>query len=381
LCHAIDVWMQSGTAQQDAAALQERLFALGATVAASCDDERFALHVTGVDRNFAATVALVREWWTAPVLTRERVRDAATTAKSARMAALDDDDAITGALRNRAYFGRESAQLLLPTHRELEAASAKELRELVMSLPKFRHRVHYYGPRAAAEVSEAAVFGPGTRAPEPRWDRRYRRIDRTEIHVVHRGSAKANVHVLFAGPTVASGDETTPSLVGWELGRRAWDDIRGARALAYSVRAGIDHGRLGDDAALWGFLQAQPDKVGQAVPAMLAVLGIARLDTQSLARARGGIRETLRTQRTDPRAIPAYVDGWHDRGLDRDPRSLSWAELDDVTVESTAALLEVLHARPAIVTIVGDTTRIDLDALAQLGTVQLHEERDLFSFE
>jgi len=381
LCHALEVWMQSGTTKHAAAALQERLFELGATVAASCDDERVALHVTGVDRNFAATVALVREWWTAPSLARERVSDAAKTAKSARMAALDDDDAITGALRNRAYFGRESAQLLLPSHRELEAASAKQLRELVIALPKYRHRVLYYGPRPAAEVAGAALFGAGTRAPEERWARSYRRIDRTEVHVVHRGSAKANVHVLFAGAGIASGRETTPSLVGWELGRRAWDDIRGARALAYSVRAGIDHGRLGDDAALWGFLQAQPDKVAQAVPALLAVLGVAKLDPVALVRARGGIRETLRTQRTDPRAIPAYVDAWRDRGLDRDPRSVAWDDLDEVTPESTAALLELLHGRPAIITVVGDTSRIDLDALAEIGTVQLHEPRDLFSFE
>jgi hypothetical protein len=40
-----------------------------------------------------------------------------------------------------------------------------------------------------------------------------------------------------------------------------------------------------------------------------------------------------------------------------------------------------MHGRPAVITIVGDTSRIDTEALAKLGAVQLHQPADLFAFD
>lgn len=381
LCHALGVWERSGTAQLDAAALQQRLFELGAYVETSCDADRMRIELGGVDRNLEPAFAVLKGWLDAPVLGDALVREAAKTALSERKTALDDDDAITAALRDHVYFGPDSPTRALPSNRAIEGATGKQLRALVVGLTSHRHRVLYFGPRAADAIAKLAVLGTGKRSPEPRRTRAYRRYDGVQIHLVHRPSAKANVEVLLAGPPIAAGAHTVPGVVGWELARESWNDIRGARALAYSVRAGIDLGRAGDEIALFGWLQAQPDKVAQAVPAMLAVLGIDALGSAALDRAKSAWRETLRTGRTDPRGIPAYVGAWRDRGLDHDPREMSWTQLDAVSVEATAALFDVLHGRSAIITIVGDTSRIDTDALAKIGAVQLHQPADLFGFE
>jgi predicted Zn-dependent peptidase len=381
LCHALDVWQRSGTAQLDAAALQQRLFELGAYVETSCDADRVRIELGGVDRNLEPAFAVLEGWLDAPVLGEALVREAAKTVLSERKAALDDDDAITAALRDHVYFGSDSATRALPSNRAIDTATSKQLRALVVGLTSFRQRVLYFGPRSADEIAALAVLGAGNRSPEPRRPRTYGRHDGVQIHLVHRPSAKATVEVLLTGPPSATGAHTVPGVVGWELARESWNDIRGARALAYSVRAGIDLGRAGDEVSLFGWLQAQPDKVAQAVPAMLAVLGVDALGEAALDRAKSAWRETLRTGRTDPRGIPAYVAAWRDRGLDHDPREMSWAGLDAVSVEATAALLEVLHGRPAIITIVGDTSRIDTEALTELGAVQLHQPADLFAFD
>jgi predicted Zn-dependent peptidase len=381
LCHALAAWQRSGTAELDAAALQRRLFELGASVSIDCGTEAVRIELSGIDRRFEDSIALLRAWLTAPVLDAARVREVAGDAITARNVALDHDEIITAALRDFAYFGPESPELVLAGNRELLAADAKKLATLVAELPQLRRRVAYFGPRALADVAGLVAIGPGRRPAPARWVRRYRPRAGVEIHVVDRASVKANVHVLFTGPALAAARDATTSVVGREVGRRAWQELRTKRALAYSVRAGLDAGRAGDDAALWGAVQAQPDKVADAVAAMLAVLAAREPEAPALARAKAGMREQLRTERVDPRAVPGYVEAWRDRGHASDPRASAWTRLDGISLASATALLEALHGRPAIVTIVGDTRRIDMAALEKLGTVHVHAPRELFSFE
>ncbi len=65
------------------------------------------------------------------------------------------------------------------------------------------------------------------------------------------------------------------------------------------------------------------------------------------------------------------VERWHLRDLlsEGDPRVRLREELQAVTVEAVRAWSEPLAAIPPTLSIVGDLTRIDRDALAALGEV------------
>ncbi len=380
LCHAVEQWTETGTAELPVATLQQRLFELGAVVRAECDADRVLVSMDGVDRNFDASVELLRAWIAEPVFDGARLREAAATTIAQRRATLDDDDAIVGALRNRAYFGRQSAQLLLPSDRDVERATPKQLRALIAGLFEYRHRVHYFGPRSAESIATAVRFGAGKRAPAPRWARKYARSLRPEIHVVHRPSAKVTMHVVLPADPLPNDADTVASVVAIDLRRQAFDGIRGARALAYSVGAGTDLGRRDDEAVLWAYAQAQPDKLAELVPAALELLTNAKPDEHGLGLARAAVRETARASRVDQRVVPLYVGRWRDRGYDRDPAAVGWARLDAVDVDAATALLGRLRSRAAIITIVGDTSRMDLEGLRAIGSVELHEPAALFSF-
>ena len=95
---------------------------------------------------------------------------------------------------------------------------------------------------------------------------------------------------------------------------------------------------------------------------------------------RATVRENLRSQRVNPHNVPFSVASWRDHGLDTSPSQLGWKGLDAVDAETLLALTSGLGKAPAIVTVVGDTSRIDLDSRAKFGKVELHEAGDLFSF-
>jgi predicted Zn-dependent peptidase len=386
LCHALQAWSTSGARSLAADALQARLAALGAFVGSECGADRSAIEIEGIDApapdgedRFAATMALVETWLAAPVFDDARLAALARSELAARRAARDDDDAITEALREVAYFGDDAASKAVPSDRAIEGARAPALRKLLSNLLRTRHGVRYFGPRTLEQALPALQLGKGDRKPPARWQRRYRTTLRPEIHVVHRGSAKANVHVVL--PAAPSGPAQTgaTTVLGELLGGRAFDDVRVARALAYAVWAGFDAGDAGDDAALWGRVQTQPDKVDRAVTAMLAVLLDGPVDAAGFERASASVREALRARRTPPRALAAAVGRWLDRGLAGDPNALTWAQLPTLDAAALQQLRDSVRG-PAIITIVGDTSRMDLAALEALGPVQLHEPDALFGF-
>jgi len=377
LCHAWSVLERSGTAEQSAQEFQVALYQLGATVRVGCGMDSAWVYVGGIDEHFEATTSLVERWLLTPHLT-DPVREATVAAMlTNRRAATDHDVFITSALRNAVYFGEQSPMLLEPSNAQLRKAPAKKLAKLLTDNLAYEHVVLYYGPR---EASAIPAFGTGSKKPRPRHLRRYEPLATTEVHVVHRESAQATINIVFPNEPIERDQLALTSSLATYLRRQSFDELRGARALAYVVTAGVDIGDDRDQASLWGRIQAQPDKVVDAVPAFIELL---RADSVERARLEGAVSEVAESVRTD-RSLRGdallEIEDWDDFGIDRDRNAVTWDGLPEVDTAAATKLLRSMSKGPAFVTIVGDTSRIALDDLAKIGKVEMHEIDELFSF-
>jgi predicted Zn-dependent peptidase len=377
LCHAVAAWNGAGTPELPPDALQQRLFELGAAVRGTCDSDRTRIQISGIDRGdrFVATIALVQQWLAQPILDPARLGELTRTTTSARRSALDDDGELFAALLDLAYFGDESPARNLPTIAALERATAATLVKSIASAARLRHHVTYFGPRPVAEVAPSLQFGRGDRTPAPLWTRRYRKTMRPEIHVVHRGSAKATIHVVLPSNPLTVAEQGAVAVAHEHLETKSFQQLRVAQSLGYIVDAGVDAGRRGDDAARWGIIAAQPDKAALAIAGMIDVLASLPTET-SRQEARARVIEARRAIRTDPRAVAQTVARWRDLGVTEDPSAMLWAQLPGVDGKA----IEAISPRAApIVAIVGDTNRMDLAALGAVGTVIIHPPTELFS--
>ena len=147
-----------------------------------------------------------------------------------------------------------------------------------------------------------------------------------------------------------------------------------------NVVAGVDIGDDGDQAALWGTIQAQPDKVVDAVPAFIELLRAESLDGARLEGAVSEVAESVRTDRSLRGDALLEIEAWRDLGVERDRNAITWDGLPGVDTAAATELLQSMSKGPAFITIVGDTSRIELDDLAKIGKVEMHEIDDLFSF-
>lgn len=390
LCHAIAAWNGAGTSTRSPDALQQRLFELGAAVHATCDSDRTRIELFGIDRGdrFDAAVALVQDWLARPAIDAGRLAELTKTTISARKAALDDDSALFEALLDLAYFGDQSPERHLPSHAALERATPAALVRSIAAATRLQQHVTYFGPRTVSEVAPRLVFGsvdhkaatkPGSKAPpKPLWTRRYRKVMRPEIHIVHRGSAKATIHVVLPRAPVTTDQHAAVAVAREHLETKSFQQLRVTQSLAYLVEAGVDPGRVGDDAARWGIIASQPDKAALAVTGMIEVL-VSTPSDQTCEQARQRVIESRRAMRVDPRAVADSVLRWRDIGVDEDPAALVWRQLPAIEPASIQAVGGERSA--ALIAIVGDTHRMDLAALGAIGTVIVHEPGELFSYD
>lgn len=121
-----------------------------------------------------------------------------------------------------------------------------------------------------------------------------------------------------------------------------------------------------------GVIQTQADKTTEAVQAFADLMDNLPLSEERYTFARNALLNEYRTNRIGFRATPRTILDWDRRGLAPDPRR-GWYETI-VTAEDTS-LLDDFHktyiaGKHKLISIVGDPSRIDMEALKQLGKLR-----------
>src|SRR5690606_18616095 len=140
--------------------------------------ETSTIEISGVDGKLEETLRLVDEWLASPTFDEAALERHLDNQISRRRDQLEEDRTLTAALDLYAQYGKDSAWLEHPSNRALDKAKAGQLQRLVSEYFAWEHDVHYFGPRAAADVAKIAARGPGKAGKYKKtgdvWTRRYR---------------------------------------------------------------------------------------------------------------------------------------------------------------------------------------------------------------
>jgi predicted Zn-dependent peptidase len=385
LCVALELLEHSGSGKTSAADLQKQLFALGTSVGFRCDADSSYVDISGIDRNLGQSVALVESWIRHPNFDAATLAGLHTNLISARKDELDDPDSLGGLLGDYAYYGKDSPSLAEPSNAELEQLNPKRLSKLLAGYPDYQHRTLYFGPRAAAEVAPLVAFGDKHGDPGPAHVRRFRASEGVTIYFLHKDVAKSAISVAIPQGKQPRALRPVASYFAQYLSggmsSLIFQEIREARALAYYSYASVSTGMSPDDEwALVGGLGTQADKTAGALTVYLELLRERPIDPTRLGHTLESLDAQYRSSRVDPRWVTWWVDYWGRRGELEDPRPAEWAEIQKLSAQDISAFARSYADRPVLVSIVGDRSRVDLDALAKLGTVVEVQAADLVSY-
>ncbi|GAB4509467.1 MAG: insulinase family protein [Haliangiales bacterium] len=385
VCLALDLMQQSGTASQSPAELQRALYALGTTIRVQCDADSIQLIVDGVDRHLETSVAMLDGWLRGAALQDDIRAKLVANIISQRKDEMDSPRDIARALTAYGQRGAQSPYLAAPSNRTLLSSKLPALAKLLRGLPDTGHRTVYFGPRAIADAAAVVGLGAKHRPAPVRAPVRYRAVSGTKLYLLDKGVAQANISIAIPNPPTTAKERGISRLyteyVGGGMGALIFQELREARGLAYRAWGYHSTGaRIGDQSGLFGGIGTQSDKTVESLRTMLSLLRELPLQPARLETAKRSLEESYRASRLPPRQVPFAVLSWDDLGLSRDPRP---AELEVIRAADLVDLKTFgtkISAGDAIVTVMSDAARVDLDALGKIGSVERVAVKDVFAY-
>jgi predicted Zn-dependent peptidase len=364
VCLAIDTMKVSGAGTQTAEQVQRKLHELGLTIDTSCGRDESAIMISGIDRNADAGMALLREWVASPSFDDAILKATVTAALTARANAMANPQAIVGASGSFARWGDKSDMLVVPSNKDIQAATPAQLKKSLTAFLHLKHRSAYFGPRDSKDLAALVTFGDGKVTPKPRMVAKFRPPN-TGI-VTDQETAQTHVWLIWPRKPANDTERAAGAVFSEYISPILYQEVREARGLAYTVYGGYGTGsRKVDDASLFAYVGTQGDKTQDALDAVMSTLK-RPVDDNRLALAKETIAQNHRTERLAPRAIPFVVYAWEDEGVTSDPRAARAKRMAAVTKPALEAWMKGALGGKIILSVVGDRKKLDEAKLTKI---------------
>lgn len=379
---------KAGTVDYPGDELQKQWYRLGSNFSFSTGANETVIGISGMDPQFEDALALMLELAANPQADQATLEDLKNTILQARSDQRESPQAIHQALYLYNRYGAESPALRVMPSEQLRAVALGELLALISDLQNYQHTLIYTGSmpaeRLMAQLRRHHQPGQELRAAPSYRFRSARHIEENDIYVIHRETAQAQVRLEFPDGNV---DETLTvpaslynSYFGTSMSSVVFQELRESRALAYSAGANYVQGdRLGAENLMLGAIGTQNDKAVEALEAFIDLIDNMPRSGERFDDALSSQVNRYRTASLSARQIPGAVRGWQRLGLDHDPRPQRFATLMNARLSDMVEFQqERVAGRPKLISIVGDTGRLDMEALAELGTVHVLTVDDVF---
>lgn len=345
--------------------------------------------INGLDENLEESLELARKHLLSPSINENTWSETKSIILSERDDEQKDPRALSNALAHFHRYGIESRYLKRPSDSDLNASSVDSLTQLLTSLFDVKRTVLYYGPRSVEEVTTSIKNGflgsePSNDSPAIKPNRSLS-PDANQVFFLQKEMAQAQVRLEFSVGTYNEKNAPVGQLFneyfGGGMAGLVFQELREARALAYSAWAHyFSPSRPEDENILVGAIGCQADKTLEAVNAFIELLDNMPINETRWNSAHTAILSSYRTNPISSRSIPGFVYDFNNLGLAEDPRSVRYESLQTAKINSLREFYEEeIQPKSILLSIVGDSNKIDLEELKKIGPVTEIQPEQLFN--
>ncbi|OIO09010.1 MAG: hypothetical protein AUJ52_07230, partial [Elusimicrobia bacterium CG1_02_63_36] len=304
LCAALGLWDLAGAGEMSAEALKRRLYSKGLDISTYCGDEGSGAVVSGIDEHFEEGLRLLRLRFEKPVFKKDDLEKMKQIWIGQHKDNKVDPSYIESALKEWARHGEKSRVLRELSDDEIRALSEERLVGLMRSFFDWERRMSYVGTLPSKSVTRAVVREgkkkKDFRKKPPREPKRYNKAWKTRVLFSHRDMVQSKVGIFapdeLFDPKRYIDYRFYSSYMGGGMSSVVFQEVREARALAYSAWGGYAPGtRPEDENLILGELGTQADKTIEATKLMLGLLHELPLSAKRFEETRKAIVEGYRT--------------------------------------------------------------------------------------
>ncbi|WP_454871228.1 M16 family metallopeptidase [Pseudocnuella soli] len=379
-----------GTDKYTSAEISKLFYDQAASFNASAAGESMTISVSGLNENFNKAVSLFEDLLLHCKADNEALAGLKNRLMKSRADAKLNKGTIAVALRNYAMYGDKNPFNNTLSDKEIESLTAEQLVDILHDLPKYKHRILYYGPQPLAELT--ANIGRLHQMPAT-WTQAPTAIAYKKIQQDNKTVYFANYDMvqseIYWYRTLDNFDTTAAAKVnvfnnyfGGNMGSVVFQTIREAKALAYSTYAFvIPPAKKEDQYGFLGYVGSQADKHGEAIAAMNALIDTLPVNQHNFDNAIGSLRKDIETERITKTDILFKYLALEKLGINYDIRQSYYNEYPSIKMEDIKQYHDQkLAQKPYTYLIVASDKKIDPTSLSQYGRVKVLSLEALFGY-
>lgn len=369
---------------------RQKLQLLGGDVYASSDLNHTTLRITGLEENLAEILELVDDLITRFSVEEKQLEKLVQEIKFEKKYEKKDLSTKSKALGEYALYGENSDFLSRLDEAAVKSLTASDLVAKFNEIAGYAYEVHYCGILSSDQFNQQYLDRktiPDDLIQAGRYKEKERLpyAENTILVLDDKKAIQSHINIYLEGEVNEQQNRT--ALQGFNqyldgsMSSILFQEIREFRSLSYGVSGrymvAFDFEKPG---YFEGWLTTQSDKTTDALEVFQSLLS----DLPKKPERMGSIRRslTLSINANQPlfRNRSNTVSRWIQQGYGEDPRKsryngykkMSFSEIEEFFSEN-------LEGKPWMVTIVGDTKRIDMDQLSKYGTVQTIKIKQIFN--
>ncbi len=379
---------RAGADQLNSEELKIEWYKLGTDFGFGIGDHFSNFSLNGLDENFLTSVKLAQLHLLSPNSTDEIWNLTKEIIRAERDDEQKDPNTLTHALAHYHRYGENSRYLKRAADDDLNNSSVANLSKIIEQLVSCPRTILYFGPKSPEELINLLedtfllakpLYEPNEIPPD-------RSVNPTkdQVFFLHKEMAQAQVRLEFASglqdESVIPSVQLFNEYFGGGMAGLVFQELREARALAYSAWARFfSPARPDEENVMVGSIGCQADKTLDAVHAFLKLLREMPISVNRWNSAHSSILSSYRTNPISSRAMPRFIYDVNALGLKIDPRKDRFNKLAGYSVEDLKNFYsEKIQGKPVLFSIVGDSSKIDLQELEGLGKIHLVQASQLF---
>ncbi|TAJ12876.1 insulinase family protein [Marinilabiliaceae bacterium JC017] len=387
---AVDYLPLIGTDKFSPEALQKVLYRYGLSMSVHAADDRCYVTISGLDANLKKGMEILEH------LIHHAKADEASYKEYVKGILKKRDDArrnqgrIFGAMIDYGIYGEKSPGKYLLSEAELNAVEPGELTRLINEMTGYEHKVYYYGPSKAEQVTELLKQYHST--PEqlnalPAENKfEMRSADKPQVYVVDYDINQANIFLVVKDtpftPELMPYSKVFNNYFGSGLSSVVFQEIRESKALAYTAYSSyITADKKAENNILYAFIGTQADKLGIATSTLMDLMNEMPHAEAQYQQSCDGIVKQINTQRiTNKDLFWEYLRN-ADRGIDYDIRKDIYEKAQHLDIKEFNKFFEEhISNKNYTFMVLGRKSDLNKKALNKLGKVHELGLNDVFGY-
>ncbi len=389
---AIDYLQLIGSNKLSNEQFNKELYKLAVDMSLNTMDDQVYISLSGLEENFDKALVLLEDLLNNPKPDQAALGKMIESKIKAREdALLNKDEIFWQGLDNYTSYGAKNPFNDVLSNADLRATKAKELTDIIKSIPTYKHKVYYYGPRDFEKVVTTIKAKHKTPSSLKEYPKavEYKRNESKEntVYFVNYDMVQAEV-VMQNWDKKFEPKDITPvrafnEYYGGNMSSVVFQDIRESKALAYSTYSNFRMpNKKTDPYKAFFYVGTQADKLPDAMKAMTNLLTDMPKSEKMWENSKRSIKTGIEARRVTKTQILFNYQNALRMGLDHDTRKDVYTQIDDIGLKDIEQFHnEHFKGKPWQTRVLGSKEKVNMEDLKKYGKVVELSLKDIFGYE